>query len=174
MTQLTPEQAQTLLAAELSSLSAERRLTKAVIAAIPPEKCEYTPDPVTRSAIELAWHIVSAENRFLEAVIDGAFDLTPRPRPDTIRTPADVNEWYDERLPRLLERLQAVPGDGLVKRIDFRGILKFPAVVFLRIGVNHTVHHRGQLSMYLRPMGAAVPSIYGESYDARTAREGKR
>ena len=52
--------------------------------------------------------------------------------------------------------------------VDFRGILKFPAVVFLRIGLHHAIHHRGQLSMYLRPMGAAVPSIYGESFDAST------
>jgi uncharacterized damage-inducible protein DinB len=170
---LTPEQAKTLLAVELPSISAERPVTRAVIAAIPADKCDYTPDPVTRSAIELAWHIVGAENRFLEAVIDGAFDLTPRPRPDTIRTPADVNAWYDERLPRLLERLKGVPGDGLTKVVDFRGILKFPAVVFLRIGLNHTIHHRGQLSMYLRPMGAPVPSIYGESFDARTAREAR-
>jgi uncharacterized damage-inducible protein DinB len=169
----SPEQAQLLLAVELPSLTAERPVTRAVIAAIPPDKCDYTPDPVTRSAIELAWHIVSAENRFLEAVADGAFDLTPRPRPDTIRTPADVNAWYDERLPRLLERLKAVPGEELAKLVDFRGILKFPAVVFLRIGLNHSIHHRGQLSMYLRPMGAAVPSIYGESFDARTAREAR-
>lgn len=169
----TPEQAQLLLAVELPSLNAERPVTRAVIAAIPPDKCDYTPDPVTRSALELAWHIVGAENRFLEAVADGAFDLTPRPRPDTVRTPADVNAWYDERLPRLLERLKAVPGDQLAKLVDFRGVLKFPAVVFLRIGLNHTIHHRGQLSMYLRPMGAAVPSIYGESFDARTAREAR-
>ena len=173
MSEFTPEQAQVLLAVELSSIEAERPVTRSVIAAIPPDKCDYTPDPVTRSAIELAWHIVMAENRFLEAVIDGAFDLTPRPRPEAIRTPADVNAWYDERLPRLVERLKAVPGAGLAKLIDFRGILKFPAVVFLRIGLNHTVHHRGQLSMYLRPMGAVVPSIYGESYDARTAREAR-
>jgi uncharacterized damage-inducible protein DinB len=58
-----------------------------------------------------------------------------------------------------------------VQTIDFRGILQFPAVVFVTIGLNHTIHHRGQLSMYLRPMGAKVPSIYGESYDARQARE---
>jgi uncharacterized damage-inducible protein DinB len=37
--------------------------------------------------------------------------------------------------------------------------------------LNHSIHHRGQLSMYLRPIGAKVPSIYGESYDARDARE---
>lgn len=171
MNPFTPEHAQMLVAVELRSIAAERPVTRAVIAAIPPDKCDYTPDPVTRSAIELAWHIVSAENRFLEAVIDGAFDLTPRPRPDTVRSPADVNAWYDERLPRNLERLKAVSGVDLAKPIDFRGILKFPAVVFLRIGLSHTVHHRGQLSMYLRPMGAPVPSIYGESFDARTARE---
>ncbi len=126
MSDFTPEQAQMLLAVELSSIEAERPVTRSVIAAIPPDKCDYTPDPVTRSAIELAWHIVMAENRFLEAVIDGAFDLTPRPRPDAIRTPADVNAWYDERLPRLVDRLKAVPGAGLARLIDFRGILKFP------------------------------------------------
>ena len=160
-----------LLALELKALSAERPMTRAVIDAIPPDKCDYTPDPVTRSAIELAWHIVAAENRFLEAVADGQFDLTPRPRPETVRTPADVNAWYDERLPRTIERLKAVSGEGLAKPIDFRGMFTFPAVVFVRIGLSHTIHHRGQLSMYLRPMGASVPSIYGESYDARKARE---
>jgi uncharacterized damage-inducible protein DinB len=170
---MTPEQAQMLLGVELPSIAAERPVTRAVIAAIPPDKGDYTPDPVTRSAIELAWHIVAAENRFFEAVADGAFDLTPRSRPDAVRSPADVNAWYDERLPRLLERLKAVSGEDLAKPIDFRGVLKFPAVVFLRIGLNHTIHHRGQLSMYLRPMGAPVPSIYGESFDARTAREAR-
>ena len=172
-TPFTPEKAQVLLGSEQSSIKVEWPVTKSVIAAIPPDKSDYTPDPVTRSAIELAWHIVSAENRFLEAVCEGAFDLTPRPRPDDVRTPADVTAWYDERLPRLIERLGAVPAEGLAKLVDFRGILKFPAVTFLRIGLNHTIHHRGQLSMYLRPMGAAVPSIYGESFDARTAREAR-
>ena len=114
-----------------------------------------------------------AENRFLCAVADGAFDLTPRPRPEDVRSPADVIAWYDERLPGNVERLNAASGAALAQPIDFRGILNFPAVVFLRIGLNHTVHHRGQLSMYLRPMGAAVPSIYGESFDARKVREAR-
>jgi uncharacterized damage-inducible protein DinB len=46
-----------------------------------------------------------------------------------------------------------------------------PAVVFLQIALNHSIHHRGQLSVYLRPMGSKVPSIYGESYDAAEARK---
>jgi uncharacterized damage-inducible protein DinB len=173
MTPLTGEQAKLLLELELPTLLAERRITKAVIAAIPPDKVDYTPDPVTRSAIELAWHIVMAENRFLEAVAAGAFDLTPRPRPESVRTGAEVNAWYDERLPKNVERLKALSGDELAKPIPFRGLMKPPAVALLRIALSHSIHHRGQLSMYLRPMGAAVPSIYGESYDARTAREAR-
>lgn len=173
MSSFTPEKAQLALSLELPALLAERPLTRAVIDAVPSDKGDYTPDPVSRSAIELAWHIVSAEHRFLEAVADGAFDLTPRPRPETVRTPADVNAWYDERLTRNIERLKACSAEDLAKPIDFRGILRFPAVVFVRVGLNHTIHHRGQLSMYLRPMGAQVPSIYGESFDARKAREGR-
>jgi uncharacterized damage-inducible protein DinB len=169
---LTPEAATLILkTVGLPALKAERPITKAVIGAIPPDQGEYRPDPVTRTAIDLAWHIVAAENRFLEAVIDGKFDLTPRDRPAELRTGEDVNRWHDEHSERNLERLRSLSGEQLVKVIDFRGILQFPAVVFVTIGLNHTIHHRGQLSMYLRPMGAKVPSIYGESYDARKARE---
>lgn len=45
---------------------------------------------------------------------------------------------------------------------------------YVQIGINHSIDHRGQLSMYLRPMGAKVPSIYGESYDARMEREARQ
>jgi hypothetical protein len=68
--------------------------------------------------------------------------------------------------------LKQTSGDEqLLKIVDFRGLFQFPAVVYIQVGMNHSIHHRGQLSMYLRPMGAKVPSIYGESYDARLARE---
>jgi hypothetical protein len=59
----------------------------------------------------------------------------------------------------------------LTRLIDFRGLFQFPAIIYVQVGLSHSIHHRGQLSMYLRPMGAKVPSIYGESYDAREARE---
>jgi uncharacterized damage-inducible protein DinB len=173
MTPFTPEQARTILAVDLKILAMERTITSAVIAAIPPDRADDTPDPVTRSAIELAWHIVMAEDRFLSAVANGAFDFTPRPRPETVRTPADVNAWWDARLPGHLERLRALPDEALTKPVDFRGQFVQPAVSYVRFILNHTIHHRGQLSMYLRPMGAAVPSIYGESYDAKTARESR-
>lgn len=172
MSTMTSEHATVILnSVGLPSLKAEHPVTKAVIAAIPAGRMEFQPDPITRSAIDLAWHIVTAENRFLEAVVDGTFDLTPRDRPASVKTPADVNRWYEEHFDRNVARLTRVSGDQLVRPIDFRGLFTFPAVIYVQLALNHSIHHRGQLSMLLRPMGAKVPSIYGESYDAKMERE---
>jgi uncharacterized damage-inducible protein DinB len=169
---LTPDQASTLLhSMALPTLATERPVTKAVIAAIPVRSADFRPDDIARTAIELAWHIVTAEHRFFDAVASGAFDLTPRPRPAAVQTPADVIGWYDEQIPADIVRLKAMAGEQLIRPIDFRGLFEFPAVAYVQLALNHSIHHRGQLSMYLRPMGAKVPSIYGESYDAREARE---
>ena len=54
---------------------------------------------------------------------------------------------------------------GNAKNIDFFGVFNFPAVMYLTFLNNHMIHHRGQLSTYLRAMGGKVPSIYGGSAD---------
>ena len=169
---MTSDQALVILnAVGLPSLNAEHPVTKRVIAAIPSDKVDYRPDEIVKSAIDLAWHIVTAEVRFMNAVSAGAFDLTPLPRPGDMRTADNVNLWYEEKFDDAFQRLKTASGDQLIKAVDFRGIFQFPAVVYVQLGLNHSIHHRGQLSMYLRPMGAKVPSIYGESFDAREARE---
>jgi uncharacterized damage-inducible protein DinB len=79
--------------------------------------------------------------------------------------------WYEEHFAALIEKVDALSPEQLAKIIDFRGMMQLPAVMFMDMMMHHSVHHRGQLSMYLRPMGAKVPSIYGESYDAAQARK---
>lgn len=50
--------------------------------------------------------------------------------------------------------------------------MAFPAAGFLQIGLNHSLLHRGQLSVYLRPAGTNVPVIFGESRDSTKAKSG--
>jgi uncharacterized damage-inducible protein DinB len=171
MTHLTADNVTVVLQTLLPGLDREHATTKRVIEAIPDAKIDFTPDGISMSAISLAWHIVTAENRFLDAVINGAFDLNPTPRPDSVKTAEAVNRWYAERYAKNAAQLQALSPDKLVKIIDFRGVMQLPAVAYIDFALRHSIHHRGQLSMYLRPMGAKVPSIYGESYDARRDRE---
>jgi uncharacterized damage-inducible protein DinB len=172
MASMQPDQALFLRDWMLGALKREHPITRGVIDAIPIEKGLYRPDTIVRNADDLAWHIVGAEHRFMDAVVSGAFDLTPRPRPDEMTSSADISRWYAEVFQQDVERVAALPVDALLKVIDFRGIFQLPAVAYLHTAHIHSIHHRGQLSMYLRPMGARVPAIYGESYDSALAKSG--
>ena len=142
-----------------------------MIEAIPLDKGDYRPDGISKSALELAWHIVATEMRFMDALPAGAFDFSPRPRPDAIKNSQDLNGWYIENFAPRFEKLTKLSPEQLVKIVDFRGMFQLPAVMYLDFVLHHSIHHRGQLSMYLRPMGAKVPAMYGESYDSAEARK---
>ena len=108
---------------------------------------------------------------FLNGIADGGFDFSPMARPDSIRNSADIASWYEEMYQAVLSRLKGMTGEQLSKVLDFRGMFQMPAVTFFQTTLSHSVHHRGQLSTYLRPMGGKVPAIYGESYDSAEARK---
>lgn len=142
------------------ALRFEHVATARVIAAIPPGEATYRPCAGARSAEELARHIVVAELRFLEGVVTGAFpDLIPEVA--AVPDMASLATTYATRLGIALERLAAVRGDDLLQAMDYRGLIRLPALGFVQFAINHSIHHRGQLSVYLRSMGVAVPAIYG-------------
>jgi uncharacterized damage-inducible protein DinB len=169
---ITPEQAVFLLQnIYLGPLKIESRTTRAILEAVPADKADYRPDPYSKTANELVRHIAASDNRFLETVINGVFDSNPSLLPENVKTPAEVAKWYDERFAKNHEALTKLSSDQLLKVVDFRGMFQRPAVTFLMMGLHHTIHHRGQLSSYLRSMGAKVPAIYGESYDSAQAKQ---
>ena len=172
MPPIQPDQARFLLeAVYLPGLKNEHGITKNVIGAIPLDQGDYRPDGISKSALELSWHIAATEMRFLDALPAGEFDLSPRPRPESIKNSADLTAWYTDNFELRFEKLAKLSNEQLIKIVDFRGMFQLPAVMYLDFVLHHTIHHRGQLSMYLRPMGAKVPSIYGESFDAAEARK---
>jgi uncharacterized damage-inducible protein DinB len=155
----------------LGALKNESRTTKKVLEAVPADKAEHRPDPISKTAMELVRHIAVAEIRFLETTIDGEFNVAKGAIPENIKTPAEVAAWYGDRFNQHFETIKQLKGEQLVKMVDFRGMFQMPAVSYLELAMNHTIHHRGQLSSYLRCMGAKVPSIYGESWDDAQARK---
>ncbi|MGD0497954.1 MAG: DinB family protein [Bryobacteraceae bacterium] len=164
---LTAEQAKALADYTLADYQNELATTKRVIGAIPAGQESYTPDAKSTKALDLAWHIASAEWFFLNSISEGKFASGESGRPEHIRSAKDVVAWYDENVPPALERTGRLSGEHLAKDIDFFGKMQAPAAVYLTLMVKHGVHHRGQLSAYLRPMGAKVPGIYGPSGDTQ-------
>jgi uncharacterized damage-inducible protein DinB len=155
----------------LPGLKSEHPINLAVIGAIPLYRGDYRPDEISKSALDLAWHITATEMRFMDAVLAGGFDFTPNPRPASIANSADLSRWYVENFEERFGKVSKLPKEHLVQIVDFRGLVQLPVVMYLSFVRNHSVHHRGQLSMYLRPMGAKVPAIYGESFDSAEARK---
>src|SRR5581483_9897134 len=119
------------------------------------------------SALDLAWHIARAEAFFLNSIADGKFVRGNSDRPGNLRTAQDILAWYDTNVPPALQRAKSLSGDQLAQMVDFFGVTQMPAVNCLLFMVKHGAHHRGQLSAYLRPMGAKVPAIYGQSADTK-------
>jgi uncharacterized damage-inducible protein DinB len=161
---MTPEQGQLLSKVFIDTIQQETETTKKVIRAIPEDKKSYKPDPKSMSADELAWHIATSECWFLGGVVAGQFDMSgqqPAP-PSSIR---GIVEWYETNHRDLLNKLKDVPGEKLAKPVPLFPGMELPAVAYLNFLNLHSSHHRGQLSAYLRPMGAKVPSIYGGSAD---------
>jgi uncharacterized damage-inducible protein DinB len=171
MISITPEQAAFLLQYQLPAVKNEHRTTAAVIAAIPASPADYRPDPQSKTALELAWHIAAAEHRFYGGIVAGAFDFNAIPRPEGGLTTESISKWYEASFAKNSEGLTRLTGEQLAKILDFRGAFQFPAVTFLDFSLRHGVHHRGQLSTYLRAMGGKVPAIYGESYDSELAKK---
>ncbi len=172
MQQMQPDQVNFLLhGVFLPGLKNEHRITKSVIAAIPLDKGDYRPDGISKGALDLAWHIVATEMLFTEAVAAGEFDFSPRPRPDSVKNSEDLTRWYVDNFEPRFEKLTKLSPEQLSKIVDFRGMFQLPALMYLNFVMQHSIHHRGQLSMYLRPIGAKVPAIYGESFDSAQARK---
>ena len=114
MNPIQPEQALFLLQLALPAAKNEHRTTRSVIEAIPADNGDYRPDPISKSAMELAWHIVAAEHRFYSGIVAGQFDFAPNHRPESVRTPADIGQWYGSSFSKNFEKLSALqPGQSL-------------------------------------------------------------
>jgi uncharacterized damage-inducible protein DinB len=169
---LTAEQAHLFVhSVILGILKNESRTTKSVLAAVPDVNLDYRPDPSAKSANELLRHIASADNWFIKSVIDGAFVPGSVKIPEDVKTPEAVVEWYGNEYAKNFDAVTKMSGEQLIQIMDFRGAFKNQAFAFLQTGLLHAIHHRGQLSTYLRPMGGKVPAIYGESYDSAQAKK---
>lgn len=157
---MSPEQAYGLAQFLIAQAENESAVTRRVLAAVPNDKGDYKPAEKCMTAAKLAGHIAQADVWFLESIAAGAFGAEQGPE----LTPAEAVAFYDQNFDKALAKVKALSGEQLAQTVDFYG-MKMPAVTYLQFMIVHTVHHRGQLSAYLRPMGAKVPSIYGGSAD---------
>ena len=164
-----PDSAAITAAAMTSLWEAELPATLRVIRAVTDEHRDYRPDAKSRSAWELAVHIATADWWFIDSIERGAFAFDPEAAKQAeaqFRSVGDVAAFYEATIPGRLRGLLALPAETLAESLDFFGMMAMPRAMWIGFANNHSVHHRGQLSAYLRSLGSKVPDIYGPSGDA--------
>ena len=167
---MNPNEAKTVANFLLADFAYETQTTLRVLAAVPTTHLDYRPDEKAKTGLGLVRHIVLEDEWILNSIAAGVFN----PPPDDsdacgIMTPADGVARYQQRIPAAIERVRALSGEQLLNQLDLLGIIQMPALNLLAMAAKHSVHHRGQLSTYLRSMGGSVPGIYGPSADTREA-----
>jgi len=138
----------------------EAKTTRNVLARIP-EGSDYKPDPKSRTARQIAWQIVCEEKMIIEALETGKVEWAPPPMPGTMK---EVVEAYEQQSAAIAERWKALPAERWSGTLDFFGKQQAASPMAWSF-LFDIVHHRGQITTYLRPMGSTVPQIYGPSGD---------
>lgn len=138
----------------------ESETTRKVLARIP-DGSDYRPDPKSRTAQQIAWQIVGEEKMIIEALETGKVEWAPAPMPTKMK---EVLATYEQQSARIGERWKALSAERWNGTLEFFGSQR-PASPMAWSFLFDIVHHRGQITTYLRPMGSTVPQIYGPSAD---------
>lgn len=143
--------------------------TRKVLSRIPQDKSDYKPDPKARNARELAWVIVTEEQGLVECLTQGKIEWADAPPPANVK---DILDAYDSVHDNLTEKLKALDAASWEKEavLLYQGqeVMRAPGYDMAWGFLLDQIHHRGQLSTYLRPMGSTVPAIYGPSADEQS------
>jgi len=131
-----------------------------------PEGSAYRPDPKSRTAREIAWLIVTEEIALADGLQKGVFEWVDRPTPATMK---EVLDTYDRHHDTVTKTFHAIEPARWEKRVPFmyqgQQVMNETGYANAWGFLFDIIHHRGQLTTYLRPMGSTVPQIYGPSAD---------
>ena len=161
---MNPAEAKSIANMLMGGIEREYETTKKVLAAIPQTKMDFKLGDKGRTMRELAWHLASSEAWFGEGIAKGDFSHSEATMPANLSV-NDLVAFYEKEVPARIAKVKQLSGEELSKIINFFGVMQVPNFALIGFWNNHSIHHRGQLSTYLRAVNAHVPSIYGGSAD---------
>lgn len=150
----------------LQMVSGEFERFRNVIAALPADKLDYKPDPKARTAGELVGHLIGHNQDLVELLTDGQINHRNNVAYASLE---DAVAKFEESYRQMEAKLKAGSDDAWMTPGDFKVgdhvVMTAPAQTIAWMMFMDSIHHRGQLSTHIRPMGGKVPSIYGPSAD---------
>lgn len=154
----------------LQELERESKSTIKLFERLPDGKLDWRPHPKSKSLGDLAWHLATIPKRIATMLEAASFDVSgarPAARPDSS---AAIIDAFRSNLDETRAMLSAMDDDALRERFTMiregREIIAMPKIGFIRtVMLNHSYHHRGQLTVYLRLLDVPLPPVYGNTAD---------
>jgi uncharacterized damage-inducible protein DinB len=158
-----------LIDAIVAELEQEACTTRRVLERVPEDKFAWKPHPKSFSLGQLAMHIAGAQKILAEMAAKDVHEIAmvPPTEPTSGKQLLQVMDDSTAGAKQILQNIDdaKLPGIWTLTR-NGKTLLSIPRAAFIRsILMNHIIHHRGQLSVYLRLLEVPVPSIYGPSAD---------
>jgi uncharacterized damage-inducible protein DinB len=158
-----------MTAAFLQEFDREAGTTRRVLERVPTDKLSWKPHPKSMSLGELALHVAASPAVICGWCTEDETTFTGEKVPEPTSS-AEILAAHDQGVSSVRESLTKVGDEGLkamwTAKAGGATLMQMPKSALVRaIVLNHWIHHRGQLSVYLRLLDVPVPSIYGPSAD---------
>ena len=160
--------------AMLPEFDQEMRNTRRTLERVPEDKFDWKPHEKSMTMGQLASHIANLPSWAVLSTSSDSFDLrpldAPAPKTPQAKTNAELLETFDKNMEAARAAIAGASDEQLMRPWSLlaggQTVMTLPRVGVLRgFVMNHTIHHRAQLGVYLRLNDIAVPSIYGPSAD---------
>ena len=154
----------------LAELEVESASTIKMLERVPREQFDWQPHAKSMSLGTLSWHIATIPKTIGRLLAAGEFDLSNARPAGVPPENADLVGEYKQNLEAIRAQAGALDDDAAKQPFTLRRgeqvLQTIPKIAVLRnIFMNHSIHHRGQLSVYLRMLDVPLPAIYGTSAD---------
>jgi uncharacterized damage-inducible protein DinB len=154
----------------LPEFDSEMATTRKVIERVPEGKYDYKPHEKSMSIGQLASHIAEMPGWATMGITMDSLDLASGYKPFLAGSTAELLEVFDKNVAGARSSIAGASDETFMKNWSLKSgdktLMTMPKVAVVRVFMlNHVIHHRGQLSVYLRLNDVPVPSIYGPSAD---------
>jgi uncharacterized damage-inducible protein DinB len=154
----------------LPEFDQEMSTTRRVLERVPDDKLAWKPHDKSMTMARLATHVATITH-WIDAIVRfDSFDVRNAPPNPELKSRQEILGAFDSTVAAARKALAGASDEQLLKTWTLQAggktVASLPRTGALRSFVmNHSIHHRGQLSVYLRLNNVPVPSIYGPSAD---------
>ena len=157
----------------LPEFDREMKVTRALLERVPDDRADWKPHPKSYSVGDLATHIANLGFWAIGTLRQSGIDVNPPgglERPKFGSTAANL-ERFDRNLAEARQLLEAASDESMRETWTLlsggQKVMSMPRAAVLRSFVmNHLIHHRGQLTVYLRLLDVPLPEVYGQTADS--------